>query len=69
MGRVCYGSYRIDVSARKQPTKESRRRLAKQFGAVNRNIERAILGATQAVPKNHIRKGMLHRSFEVKLSR
>ena len=69
MGRVCYGSYHIDVSARKQPTKERRRQLAKQFRAVNRNIERAILAATQAGLKDHIRKGMLHRSFEVKLSR
>ena len=68
MGTVCYGSYHMDVSARKQPTKERRRQVEKQFRAVNRKIERAMLAATQAVLKDHIRKGMLHRSFEVKLS-
>ena len=68
MGRVCYGSYHMDVSARKQPTKQRRRQLEKQFRAVNKEIERAILEATQAVLKDHIRKGMLHPSCEIKLS-
>jgi hypothetical protein len=68
MGRVCYGSYHMDVSARKQPTKERRRQFEKEFRAVDRQIEQAILAATQALLKDHIRKGMLHRSFEIKLS-